>query len=131
MLNALLERNVLSPRAPTDSSPEKANFPGCAFDAGSAFQTVLKRAFHPGEILKDELAEVGASPTAFARKFDMPLNRVSQTIGSKPFVTDDVAPRFGLWFGTEPQIWLTLQGQIDLFANSSISTIQIVTERYQ
>ena len=92
---------------------------------------MLKRAFHPGEILKDELAEVGASPTAFARQFDVPLNRVSQTIGSKPFVTDDVALRFGLWFGTEPQFWLNLQGQIDLSAKSSINTVQIITERYQ
>ena len=84
--------------------------------------TVLKRAFHPEKILKDELAEVGMSFKAFARQFDTHLNRVSQIIAGKPSVTGDVALRFRLWFGTEPQFWLILQRQFDLSVKSSMIT---------
>ncbi len=75
---------------------------------------MLKRVVHPGEILRDELAELGVSPTAFARQIDVPPNRISQIIAGKRSVTDDTALRLGHWFGTEPQFWLNLQAQYDL-----------------
>ena len=33
------------------------------------------RPIHPGEILRDELAELGLSARAFARALDIPVNR--------------------------------------------------------
>ncbi len=75
---------------------------------------MLKRAVHPGVILKDELAELGVAPTAFARQIDVPPNRVSRIIAGKHSITDDMALRFGHWFGVEPQFWLNLQTQFDL-----------------
>ena len=75
---------------------------------------MLKRVVHPGEILRDELAEFGVSPTAFARQIDVPPNRVSQIIAGKRSVTGDTALRFGHWFGVDPQFWLNLQTQFDL-----------------
>ena len=75
---------------------------------------MFKRAVHPGEILKDELAEMGVTPTTFARQIDVPPNRVSQIIAGKRSVTSDTALRFGHWFGVEPQFWLNLQTQFDL-----------------
>lgn len=75
---------------------------------------MLKRVVHPGEILRDELAEFGVSPTAFARQIDVPPNRVSQIIAGKRSVTGDTALRFGHWFGVDPQFWLNLQAQFDL-----------------
>ena len=75
---------------------------------------MFKRAVHPGLILKDELDELGISPTEFARQIDVPPNRVSQIIVGKRAVTGDTALRFGHWFGTDPQFWLNLQGQFDL-----------------
>lgn len=72
------------------------------------------RAVHPGEVLKDELAELGVSPTEFARQIEVPPNRVSQIIAGKRVVTGDTALRFGHWFGVEPQFWLNLQGAYDL-----------------
>ena len=41
---------------------------------------MFKRAVHPGAILKDELAELGVTPTEFARQIDVPPNRISQII---------------------------------------------------
>ena len=75
---------------------------------------MLKRAVHPGVILKDELAELGVTPTAFARQIDVPPNRVSQIIAGKRSITGDTALRFGHWFGVEPQFWLNLQMQFEL-----------------
>ena len=77
---------------------------------------MFKRVVHPGEILKDELEEMGVTPTAFARQIDVPPNRVSQIIAGKRSITGDTALRFGHWFGVEPQFWMNLQTQFDLVA---------------
>jgi len=75
---------------------------------------MFTRAVHPGVVLKDELAEIGIRPTAFAHQIAVPPNRVSQIIAGKRSVTGDTALRFGHWFGTDPQFWLNLQAQFDL-----------------
>ena len=75
---------------------------------------MLKRAVHPGAILRDELAELGVAQSTFARQIDVPPNRVSQIIAGKRSVTGDTALRFGHWFGVDPQFWLNLQTQFDL-----------------
>ncbi len=75
---------------------------------------MFKRAVHPGEILKDELEELGIAPTEFARKIGVPPNRVGQIIAGKRSVSADTALRFGHWFGVEAQFWLNLQTQFDL-----------------
>ena len=75
---------------------------------------MFKRAVHPGEILKDELDELGVSQTTFAHQIDVPPNRISQIISGKRSVTSGTALRFGHWFGVDPQFWLNLQTQFDL-----------------
>ena len=75
---------------------------------------MFKRAVHPGVILKDELKELGVSPTEFARQIDVPPNRVSQIITGKRSITGDTALRFGHWFGVDPQFWINLQAQFEL-----------------
>lgn len=75
---------------------------------------MFTRAVHPGGILKDELEEVGITPTEFARQIEVPANRVSQIIAGKRSITGDTALRFGHWFGTDPQFWLNLQSQFEL-----------------
>lgn len=74
----------------------------------------FRRVVLPGDILKDELAEIGITPTAFAREIDVPPNRISQIIAGKRSITGDTALRLGHWFGVEPQFWLNLQSQYDL-----------------
>ncbi len=75
---------------------------------------MLRRVVHPGEVLRDELAEYGVSPAALARQIAVPPNRISQIIAGKRAVTGDTALRLGHWFGVEPQFWLNLQTQIEL-----------------
>ncbi len=71
-------------------------------------------AIHPGEILQDELAEIGVSPAELARQLDVPGNRVSQIINGKRSITGDTALRLGHWFGTSAQFWLNLQTAYEL-----------------
>jgi antitoxin HigA-1 len=75
---------------------------------------MFMRAVHPGHVLKDELDELGITPTEFARQIEVPPNRVSQIIRGKRSITGDTALRFGHWFQTDPQFWLNLQAQFDL-----------------
>lgn len=77
---------------------------------------MFERAVHPGNILKDELGELGISPTEFARQIDVPANRVSMILNGKRAISGDTALRLGHWFGNEPQFWLNLQNQFDLAA---------------
>jgi addiction module HigA family antidote len=75
---------------------------------------MFMRAVHPGGILKDELDELGVTPTEFARQIDVPPNRISQIIAGKRAVTGDTALRFGHWFGVDPQFWLNLQSAYEV-----------------
>ena len=75
---------------------------------------MTRPAIHPGEILADELKELGVSPTELARQINVPANRVSQIINGKRAITGDTALRLGHWFGTTPQFWLNLQTAYDL-----------------
>ena len=64
---------------------------------------MFRRAVHPGEVLRDELDELGVSPTAFARAIDVPPNRISRIIAGKRSITGDTALRLGHWSGVGPR----------------------------
>jgi addiction module HigA family antidote len=69
---------------------------------------------HPGEVLGDELAELGLSAAELARQIDVPPNRISQLLRGRRAVTGDTALRLGHWFGSSGQFWLNLQSAYDL-----------------
>jgi addiction module HigA family antidote len=75
---------------------------------------MARPAIYPGEILRDELEELGVTPTEFARQIAVPPNRISQTIGGRRSITGDTALRLGHWFGNSPEFWLSLQSAYDL-----------------
>lgn len=74
------------------------------------------RAAHPGEVLKDELDELGITPTDLARRIDGPANRMSRIVNGKRSITGDTALRVGHWFRTDPQFWMNLQARFELVA---------------
>ena len=75
---------------------------------------MTRPASHPGEILADELEELGITPTELARRINVPPNRVTQIIRGKRAITGDTALRLGHWFRTSTQFWLNLQAAYDL-----------------
>ncbi|MCK5782983.1 MAG: HigA family addiction module antidote protein [Desulfobacterales bacterium] len=75
---------------------------------------MAREPIHPGEILADELNEMGISAAELARQIKVPANRISQIISGKRSISADTALRLGKWFGTGPKIWLNLQQAYDL-----------------
>ena len=82
---------------------------------------MARPAIHPGEILRDELEELGITPTEFARQIAVPPTRISQIIGGRRSITGDTALRLGHWFGNSPEFWLNLQSAYDLRIAAQVS----------
>ncbi len=64
---------------------------------------------HPGEVLRDELHEVGLSANALSKALGVPVNRVTMILNGQRGVSADTALRLARYFGTTPQLWLNLQ----------------------
>ena len=69
---------------------------------------------HPGELLRDELNEIGVSLNELGRALRVPMNRISAIVNGKRAITVDTAMRLARYFGTSPQYWLNLQSAYDL-----------------
>ena len=69
---------------------------------------------HPGQVLADELLELGITPTELSRQIKVPPNRVTQIIRGRRGITGDTALRLGHWFKMAPQFWLNLQSLHDI-----------------
>lgn len=69
---------------------------------------------HPGEILVEELKELGVTPSELSRQIQVPTNRITQIIHGMRGITGDTALRLGHWFGTSAQFWLNLQSAYDI-----------------
>jgi len=72
------------------------------------------RPIHPGEVLKEELAEINMSANAFAQALHVPANRITAILSGTRSITADTALRISLFFGTKPEFWLNLQTSYDL-----------------
>lgn len=69
---------------------------------------------HPGEILADEIAELGMTASDLARVLHVPKNRITEIINGKRGITADTALRLGQYFGTGGEFWLNLQKNYEL-----------------
>ncbi len=67
------------------------------------------RPVHPGEVLRDELDELGLSASALSKALGVPVNRVTMILNGQRGVSADTALRLGRYFGTTPQLWMNLQ----------------------
>ena len=83
---------------------------------------------HPGEILRDELAELRLSANAFAAKIKVPTNRVTEILAGRRSVSAETALRLGRFFGTSAQFWMNLQANYDLKRAAAESGRDIVRQ---
>ena len=67
------------------------------------------RPVHPGEVLREELDELGLSANALSKALGVPVNRVTMILNGQRGVSADTALRLARYFGTTPQLWLNLQ----------------------
>jgi antitoxin HigA-1 len=72
------------------------------------------RPIHPGEILADELGELGLTARAFAAALKVPHNRITAILNHQRGISADTALRLAAYFGTAPQFWMNLQQNYDL-----------------
>jgi addiction module HigA family antidote len=72
------------------------------------------RPVHPGEILKEELGELGLSANQFAKALNVPANRISGILAGRRGVSADTALRLAQYFGTTPDVWMGMQAEFDL-----------------
>lgn len=70
--------------------------------------------FHPGEILKDELDELGLSAAELASRIEVPASRVSQILSGRRAITADTALHLARWFGISAELWMNLQQTYEL-----------------
>ncbi len=69
---------------------------------------------NPGEILQDELDELGLSANAFAKALGVPTNRITAILKGQRRISADTALRLSQYFGTSPKFWMNLQQSYDL-----------------
>lgn len=69
---------------------------------------------HPGEILGDELEEIGLSAKKLADVIQVPPNRLYQLLAGKRSMTADTALRLGQYFGMSAAFWMNLQSSYEL-----------------
>ena len=69
---------------------------------------------HPGEILKDEISELGMSVNALAMTLGVPSSRIDQITKCNRSVTPDTAIRLAAYFGGSPEFWINMQSAYDL-----------------
>lgn len=69
---------------------------------------------HPGQVLAEQLADLGLTASDLARDIDVPVNRVTAIINGQRGVTADTALRLAHWFDVDPEDWLGLQLEYEL-----------------
>ena len=77
------------------------------------------RPVHPGEILGEELQELGMSANALAKALNVPTNRITAVLKCQRGISADTALRLSHYFGTTPQFWLNLQQAFELCGGES------------
>ena len=69
---------------------------------------------HPGEILADELEEIGLNISQIAEKIDIPEQELNLIIEGKCNLNAEIALRLGKFFNIGANFWMNLQQAYDL-----------------
>ncbi len=75
---------------------------------------MTRNPIHPGEILCDELKEIGISQEKLGRDIGVSGSTINRIVNGKQAITADMALRLAHWFGMTAQFWINLQSQHDL-----------------
>ena len=69
---------------------------------------------HPGEVLRELLADAGLTVNALALALRVPANRIGGIVKGQRGITGDTSLRLARYFGTSAQMWMNLQANYDL-----------------
>ncbi|MHB8744295.1 MAG: HigA family addiction module antitoxin [Sulfuricaulis sp.] len=74
---------------------------------------------HPGDILRElYLKPLGITITQTAKALGVSRKHVSAIVNARAAVTPDMAVRLAAVFATEPEVWVNIQAQYDLWTVS-------------
>lgn len=77
---------------------------------------------HPGEVLKDELEEIGLTQTALASHIGVLPKTINEICRGKRGISAEMAVKLSKALGGSPQFWLNLQNNWELSQlNSAMS----------
>jgi addiction module HigA family antidote len=69
---------------------------------------------HPGEDLKDIMAEYGLTMNKLAKALHVPPNRITAIVKGTRGITAETAMRLGRYFGTSAQMWMNMQTHYEM-----------------
>src|SRR5438552_18309192 len=86
---------------------------------------------HPGEILADELDELGLTAKSLADVIQVPPNRLYQLLAGRRSMTADTALRLSRYFGMSADFWMNLQTayELDLARQQIGKAVQRIPKR--
>jgi len=69
---------------------------------------------HPGEYLKEVMADFGLTMNQLAKALHVPANRISAIAAGTRGISGETALRLGRYFGTSAEYWMNMQSHYDL-----------------
>ena len=69
---------------------------------------------HPGEVLKDELEEIGLTQSALAKHIGVLPKTINEICRGKRGISAEMAMKLSKALGGSPQFWLNLQNNWEL-----------------
>ena len=92
---------------------------------------MVRTPIHPGEILSDELEEIGLSAKKLADVIQVPPNRLYQILAMRRSMTADTALRLSRYFGMSAEFWMNLQSayELDLTRQQNGKALQRIPKR--
>jgi len=69
---------------------------------------------HPGEVLKDELEELGITPAVLAEHIGVPPQAIDAICATDQGISAAIAMKLSRALGASPQFWLNLQNNWEL-----------------
>ena len=83
---------------------------------------------HPGEVLRDELEELGLTQTALAKHIGVLPKTVNEICRGKRGISAEMAMKLSKSLGGSPQFWLNLQNSWELsyFDATDFEDIQLI-----
>lgn len=76
----------------------------------------MRKPTHPGAILREDvLPAFDVSVTAAARELGISRQTLHAILAERAPITADMAVRIGKWCGNGPNLWLSMQGNHDLW----------------
>jgi addiction module HigA family antidote len=86
---------------------------------------------HPGEVLRDELEEIGLTQSALAKHIGVLPKTINEIIRGKRGISAEMAMKLSKALGGSPQFWLNLQNNWELSRINETAKRRLIQQRRQ